>query len=147
MRQHVLAMTGAAMLAALLTSAAAEAAPRCRNTGSFEVWLAGFKQEAAAQGISRQAIAAALLQRRLQLELAVEVVLQHALAAGGDENELIDPGGARLVDHVLDERPVDQGEHFLGHRLGGGQEPGAETGDGQDGFADGFHGRADTLET
>ncbi len=38
----------------------ADAAPRCRNTGSFERWLAAFKQEAAAQGISRQAIAAAL---------------------------------------------------------------------------------------
>ena len=31
----------------------AEAAARCRNTGSFERWLDGFKQEAAAQGISR----------------------------------------------------------------------------------------------
>jgi lytic murein transglycosylase len=32
----------------------------CRNTGSFERWLAGFRQEAAAQGISRATIAAAL---------------------------------------------------------------------------------------
>jgi lytic murein transglycosylase len=38
----------------------AHAAARCRNTGSFERWLDGFKQEAAAQGISRQAISAAL---------------------------------------------------------------------------------------
>jgi lytic murein transglycosylase len=60
MRQRILAATGAAMLAATMFSGAADAAPRCRNTGSFESWLAGFKQEAAAQGISRQAIAAAL---------------------------------------------------------------------------------------
>ena len=50
---------GAAASASLL-AAPAEAAPRCRNTGSFEAWLAAFKQEAAAQGISRQAISAAL---------------------------------------------------------------------------------------
>ena len=29
--------------------------------------------------------------------------------------------------------------HLLRHRLGGGQEAGAETGDGEDGFADGLH--------
>src|SRR3954452_532720 len=60
MRQRILAMTSAALLAGLVFSGAADAAPRCRNTGSFENWLAGFKQEAAAQGISRQAISAAL---------------------------------------------------------------------------------------
>lgn len=38
----------------------ADAAPRCRNTGSFEAWLAAFKRDAAAQGISQQAIATAL---------------------------------------------------------------------------------------
>jgi lytic murein transglycosylase len=48
------------MLAGLALTGAADAAPRCRNTGSFESWLAGFKQEAATQGISRQAISAAL---------------------------------------------------------------------------------------
>jgi lytic murein transglycosylase len=32
----------------------------CRNTGSFERWLAGFRQEAAASGISRATIASAL---------------------------------------------------------------------------------------
>jgi lytic murein transglycosylase len=46
------------LLAAL--AAPAQAAPRCRNTGSFEVWLAAFKKEAEAQGISRQTISAAL---------------------------------------------------------------------------------------
>ena len=32
----------------------------CRNTGSFESWLAGFRQAAAAGGISRATISAAL---------------------------------------------------------------------------------------
>jgi len=60
MNLRILGATGAAILAVSLLSAPAEAAARCRNTGSFESWLAAFKQEAAAQGISRQAISAAL---------------------------------------------------------------------------------------
>src|SRR5712692_4491791 len=35
------------------------AQPNCRNNGSFEPWLANFKREAAAKGISQAAIAAA----------------------------------------------------------------------------------------
>ena len=50
------------------------------------------------------------------------------------------PDGDRFFDAVLDDRLVDQRQHFLGLRLGGGQEAGAETGGGEDGFADGRHG-------
>ena len=60
MRQRILGVFGAALAASVMLTGAAEAAARCRNTGSFERWMEGFKQEAAAQGISRQAIAAAL---------------------------------------------------------------------------------------
>jgi len=49
----------AALLAGPVQNAAAATAPNCRNTGSFDVWLQKFKQEAEAQGISRAAIAAA----------------------------------------------------------------------------------------
>jgi lytic murein transglycosylase len=50
-----------AVLAAAALAAPAGAAVPCRNnTGSFERWLDGFKQEAAAQGISRATISAAL---------------------------------------------------------------------------------------
>ena len=63
----------------------------------------------------------------LELELLVEVVLDDALVATGDEDEVLDPGFARLVDRVLDQRPVDDRQHFLGHGLGGRQEAGAET--------------------
>jgi lytic murein transglycosylase len=48
----------ATLLAALLASAAAQAAP-CRTTGSYEAWLAAFEREATAKGISQRAIAAA----------------------------------------------------------------------------------------
>jgi lytic murein transglycosylase len=53
-------MTAAAILAAVTWMGSAAAAPRCRNTGSFEIWLAAFKKEAESQGISRQTISAAL---------------------------------------------------------------------------------------
>ena len=63
------------------------------------------------------------------------MVLDGALVAAGDEDEMLDAGGLGLVDHVLDHRPVDDGQHLLGHRLGGGQEARAEPGDGEDGLA------------
>ena len=47
------------------------------------------------------------------------------------------PDGDRLFDAVLDDRLVDQRQHFLRLRLGGRQETGAEAGGGEDGFADG----------
>jgi lytic murein transglycosylase len=49
----------AALTLALATSGPVAAAPTCRNTENFAVWLDRFKQEALAQGISRNAIAAA----------------------------------------------------------------------------------------
>ena len=80
-----------------------------------------------------------LEQRHLQLELAVEVVLDDALVAAGDEDEVLDPGLARLVDDMLDQGPVDHRQHLLRHGLGRRQEAGAEPGHGKDGFADEFH--------
>ena len=44
---------------ALLATTQAFAAAPCRTSGSFDQWLANFKQEALAQGISRNAIAQA----------------------------------------------------------------------------------------
>src|SRR5262249_33900279 len=67
---------------------------------------------------------------------AVEMILDHALVASGHENEVLDACLARFVDHMLDERPIDHREHFLRHGLGGRQEPGAEAGDRENGFAD-----------
>jgi lytic murein transglycosylase len=60
------AMRLATTIAVLLAGAtgAAAATANCRNTGSFDAWLAAFKQEAAAQGISQRAIAAASPQLR-----------------------------------------------------------------------------------
>ena len=76
---------------------------------------------------------------RLELVGNVEMVLERALAAAGDEDHLLDPRLARLLDRILDQRPIEHGQHFLGHRLGGGKEAGAEPGDREDGLADGLH--------
>jgi len=54
---HKTAMTCVVALCAALMAAPAMA--RCRNTGSFEAWLAQFKKDALAQGISPQVLAAA----------------------------------------------------------------------------------------
>jgi lytic murein transglycosylase len=59
MWRRILGLTGAA-LALSISVGPADAAPRCRNTGSFDVWMAAFRKEAAAQGISQRAISAAL---------------------------------------------------------------------------------------
>ena len=66
------------------------------------------------------------------------MVLDDALVASGDENELLDARLARLVDHVLEDRPIDDRQHLLGDGLGRGQEAGAETRDGKHGLSNGF---------
>ena len=87
---------------------------------------------------------AARRQRGVEFEHAVEMILDHALVAAGDEDEMFDAGLPGLVDHILDQRLVDDGQHFLRHRLGGGQDAGAEAGDRENGFAD-FHGNIGSL--
>ena len=60
------------------------------------------------------------LQRRLELDRAVEMVLQTVLAPARDDQDVVDAGPYRLLDHVLDRRPVDDRQHLLGLRLGRG---------------------------
>ena len=59
MQQRLRACTFLAMLAAALPSAALAQNPNCRTTGTFDRWLADFKRDAATQGISQAAVAAA----------------------------------------------------------------------------------------
>jgi lytic murein transglycosylase len=49
-----------AQTAAAPLPAPAPAPPNCRNTGSFDAWLEGFRKEAVANGISRATVSAAL---------------------------------------------------------------------------------------
>ena len=50
---------------------------------------------------------------------------------------LLDAGCDGFLDAVLDDRLVDEDQHLFRLRLGGGQEPRAEAGGGEDGLADG----------
>jgi hypothetical protein len=61
------------------------------------------------------------------------------LIAPCDEDEVLDTGFASFVDNVLDERPVNDRQHFLRHRLGGWEKSGAEASDRKDSLADRFH--------
>jgi hypothetical protein len=53
------------------------------------------------------------------------MVFDRGLAAAGDEDELGNAGRLRLFHRVLDQRLVHHRQHFLRHRLGRRQKPGA----------------------
>src|SRR5579863_1142299 len=78
---------------------------------------------------------APLFERVVELIGQVEMVLDDAFVAAGDEDEMLDPGFARLLDDMLEHRPIDDGEHFLGHGLGRRQESGSKAGDRKNRFA------------
>ena len=71
-----------------------------------------------------------------ELRRAVEVIFHGGFAAAGDDDDVGAAGGDGLLYPVLDEGLVDEGEHFLGGGLGGGEEAGAHACGGEDGFAD-----------
>ena len=84
-------------------------------------------------------VLAALCQRVIELELDIEMVLDDRLVAAGHEDEMLDARLARLIHHILDDRPVDDGQHLLGNSLGGREEPRAETGDRENCLANSLH--------
>ena len=64
------------------------------------------------------------------------MVLDGPLAPARDEGDLVHAGVQGLLDGVLNERLGQDGEHLLGHRLGGRQEPGAVAGDRKQAFSE-----------
>ena len=83
------------------------------------------------RGLHRLQQLGLVAQRELGLELVrlVEMVLDRALVAAGDEDHVGDAGRRGLLDRVLDQRLVDDRQHLLRTRLGDGQEAAAEAGD------------------
>ena len=79
---------------------------------------------------------AAAFEKGLELFRDVEVIFDGVLAAAGDQDDVGDAGRDGLFDAVLNGRLVDERQHFLGLRLGGGKETGAESGGGEDGLSD-----------
>ena len=65
----------------------------------------------------------------VELGIGVEVVLDRALAPAGDEQHARDAGPHQLLDHVLDDRLVDDRQHLLRLRAGRRQQARAEPGD------------------
>jgi hypothetical protein len=77
--------------------------------------------------------------RTLQFDLAIEMVLDDVLITPCDKDEVLDAGFAGFIDDVLDERPVNDRQHFLRHCLSGWEKSGAEACDREDGLADRVH--------
>src|SRR5690606_18154896 len=80
-----------------------------------EAGLAGLRLQP--RELGQLLVLAALRQRVVQLELDVEMILDHRLVAAGHEDEMLDARLARLVDHILDNRTVDDRQHLLRHSL------------------------------
>ena len=80
------------------------------------------------------------LQRLLELERTVEVVLDGALAQRGDDDHLVEARCRRLFHRVLDDRRIDERQHLLGLRFRRRQQACAVAGRKDDGLS---HGHAD----
>jgi hypothetical protein len=64
------------------------------------------------------------------------MILDDAFVASRHKNEVLDAPRPGFVYDVLDDGAVDDGQHFLRHRLGGWKEARAEASDGKYGLAD-----------
>ena len=104
---------------------------RCGLTNVDAIGLPG---QDAAQAV-QQVLLALLLQRGFEFRVGIEMVFDGPLAAAGDEHEIFGARRQCLFDGVLDEGLVDDGQHFLGARLGGWKETGATAGHGKNGGA------------
>ena len=66
----------------------------------------------------------------------VEMILNRAFVSAGHKDKLLDAGGSGLLNRILDQRLVDDWQHFLGHGLGSRQKTGAKTANRKNGFFD-----------
>ena len=79
---------------------------------------------------------ALLFKQRLELDAAIEMVLDRALAAACHEDELLNACGACLINGILNERPVNDRQHLFRQGFGGRQKPGSHTTHGKYRLAD-----------
>src|SRR3569623_1053295 len=86
-------------------------------------------------GTTSRTMRSSSLELVFHLVVLIEVILDGALAATGDEDQFGDAGGDGLLGRVLDQRLVDDGQHLFGVGLSDGQKARAHTGHGENGFA------------
>ena len=84
----------------------------------------------------QQVLLLARFQQVLQLEADIEVIFDGGLAPAGHDDDVLDAGVNRLLDAVLNDRLIHDGQHFFRLRLGGGQKARPEACGGENGFAD-----------
>ena len=77
----------------------------------------------------------------VELRVGVEVILDRALAAAGDEQHPVDPRSYELLHDVLHNRLVDERQHLLGLRARRRQQAGAEPRDRHDRVGNRIHRR------
>ena len=80
------------------------------------------------------------LQHGLEFGVTVEMIFDGALGTAGDENQCVGAGRQRLVDRILNERLVDDRQHFLRAGLGDRKEARAASGNGKYDCFDGLCG-------
>jgi lytic murein transglycosylase len=105
---------GAAALLCLVASAA-QAAPPCRTSGTYEAWLAGFEREAAAKGIAQATIAAARPsltydQRIVNIDRGQRIFAQTFLEFSGRmaSSYRIQHGGALIKKYAAEFAHIDK---------------------------------------
>ena len=103
-------------------SGAKDGVPQAKGFSLADIHAGDTIRQDAADQIE-QVLLAAGFQRSLQLRIPIEVILDGALGAAGDENEPGGTGRDRLFHRILYEWLVDDRQHFLRHRLGGRQKP------------------------
>src|SRR6185437_13552697 len=71
------------------------------------------------------------LERCFEFQLTIKMIFDDGFITAGDEDEMLDPSFLRLIDGVLDERTINDGQHFLGHCLRCRQESRPQTRNGE----------------
>ncbi len=75
----------------------------------------------------------------LKLIRFIEMIGDGTFAASNNENQVGDTRRGSFFRRILNQRLIDDRQHFLGIGLGCRQKAGAETGGGKNSFRDAFH--------
>ena len=92
-----------------------------------------------AQTLLQHLFLAGLCQLFLQFGAAVKMILNNALVAAQNDQDIGNTGADGLLHQILDGGLIHDGQHSLGHCLGSGQYAGAKTRSRNNGFGDFFH--------